>query len=500
VSVASTQVRESPEGPAIVWLRQDLRLADNPALSRAASGGRAVIPVFILDEAAEIRPQGGASKWWLNRSLAALESDLAAHGSRLILRRGPAARVLEQLVAETGAGAVVWNRLHDAASITRDRQIKAALTARGVEAATFNAATFNAALLNEPWEIANGSGQPYRVFTPYWRVARARIVDTPIDGPSSRLAAPDRWPAGDRLEGWGLHPTAPDWSTGFGDWTPGEAGAMAALERFLDEALDDYADQRDRPAMSATSRLSPHLHFGEIGPRQVWRAVQSAVAGGQASERQADRFLAELGWREFNHHILFHQPRLPTASFRPEFDRLVWRDDEAGFAAWARGQTGYPMVDAGMRELWTTGTMHNRVRMIAASFLVKDLLIDWRRGEAWFWDTLVDADIAQNAANWQWVAGSGADAAPYFRVFNPVSQGETFDPDGAYVRRWVPELARLPAGLIHAPWTAPPALLAAAGVMLGRDYPRPILDHAQARRRALDAFAALKSAQPEPAA
>lgn len=489
MSDASTQVRESPEGPAIVWLRQDLRLADNPALTRAVRDGRAVIPLYILDTAPEIRPPGGASKWWLNRSLAALAADLEARGSRLVLRRGPAAEVLRRLVAETGAAAVYWNRLYDNAAIRRDQALKAELTADGIEARSFNAA-----LLNEPWEVANGSGQPYRVFTPYWRAARTRIGEAEIAPAPPRPTAPGQWPASEALADWGLHPTAPDWSTGFSAWTPGEAGAMAALDRFLDQALDGYADGRDRPAVDATSRLSPHLHFGEIGPRQVWRAVQAAAASGRAGERQADKFLAELGWREFNHHILFHNPHLPTDNFRPEFDRVAWREDEAGFRAWSRGLTGYPIVDAGMRELWTTGTMHNRVRMIVASFLVKDLLVDWRRGEAWFWDTLLDADVAQNAANWQWVAGSGADAAPWFRVFNPVGQGEKFDADGAYVRRWVPELAALPADVIHAPWTAPPALLAAAGVVLGRDYPRPILDHGQARQRALAAFAVLKSA------
>ncbi len=472
-------------GPAIVWFRQDLRLADNPALTAAAAGGRPVIPVYILDDTPDARPLGGASKWWLNRSLIALSADLEAHASRMILRRGDPAHQLNEIIATTGATAVFWNRQYDRHAVARDSGIKSDLSVDGVEVASFNGS-----LLSEPWTVRNGSGEPYRVFTPYWRAARSRI-EVPAALPSPvALTTPERWPDSDGLSSWGLHPANPDWSTGFSDWTPGEAGAQAALERFLGGAIDGYADARDRPSVEGTSRLSPHLHFGEIGPRQIWRAVQAADA--PASQR--DKFLAEIGWREFNHHILFHWPDLPTDNFKPAFDGFAWREDGAAFAAWSRGQTGYPIVDAGMRELWATGYMHNRVRMIVASFLIKDLLIDWRDGEAWFWDALVDADIGQNAANWQWVAGSGADASPYFRIFNPVTQGQTFDREGAYVRRWVPELAALPDALIHAPWTAPDEALVEAGVILGRTYPRPIVDHAEARSRALAAYAAVRSA------
>ncbi|MDB5470820.1 MAG: Deoxyribodipyrimidine photo-lyase [Caulobacter sp.] len=473
--------------PTLLWLRQDLRLADNPAL--AAIEGP-VIPVYILDETDGVRPMGGASRWWLDKSLAALAVDLEARGSRLILRRGTAGQVLADLVRETGARAVHWNRLYEAGTIARDRAIKADLTAAGIEVLSCNAA-----LLNEPWEIQTGAGGPYKVYTPYWRAARQRVGDVVLHRASQTLESPQSWPNSARLSDWGLHPCRPDWSEGF-DWTPGEAGAKAALHDFLDGPVRGYSSDRDRPDRPGTSRLSPHLHFGEVGPRQVWRAAQDAAARG-ASESQIDKFLAELGWREFHHHLLFHWPNLATENFRPEWDHFAWRDDDEAFEAWAMGQTGFPIIDAGMRELWATGFMHNRLRMIVASFLIKDLLIDWRRGEQWFWDCLVDADLAQNSANWQWVAGSGADASPWFRIFNPVTQGRKFDPDGAYVRQWAPELRNLPNGVIHAPWTAVSEVLGQAGIQLGRDYPKPLVDHGRARDRALEAYAALRAAPRE---
>ena len=475
--------------PAILWLRQDLRLTDNPALTEALAGSRPVIPVYIVDESAGARTLGGAALWWLNRSLRALAADLEARGSRLILRRGDPAHHLNELIATTGATAVCWNRLYDKHAVARDSAIKSDLTADGV-----SVISCNGGLLNEPWAVKNGSGEPYRVFTPYWRAARAKTVVGPAQPAPGSLPAPDRWPDSDNLVDWGLHPTAPDWSTGFSDWVPGEAGASARLDAFLSGPVAGYGANRDLPGVEGTSRLSPHLHFGEIGPRQVWRAAQAVIAAGDAPEAQADKFLAELGWREFNHHILFHWPDLPTANFKPAFDAFPWLGDDAGFRAWSRGQTGYPIVDAGMRELWATGFMHNRVRMIVASFLIKDLMVDWREGERWFWDTLVDADIAQNAANWQWVAGSGADASPYFRIFNPITQGEKFDAAGAYVRRWVPELSGLPDDVLHAPWTATTHDLNRARVVLGKTYPRPIVDHARARDRALAAYSAVRSA------
>ncbi|HWA64028.1 MAG TPA: deoxyribodipyrimidine photo-lyase, partial [Caulobacteraceae bacterium] len=298
------------------------------------------------------------------------------------------------------------------------------------------------------------------------------------------LRPPSEWPVSDSLEAWRLRPRAPDWATGFSGWRPGELGALERLDRFLGAAAGDYAAARDFPGKAGTSRLSPHLAFGEIGPRQVARSVVLAEALGELSTAQAEAFLRELGWREFNVQLLFHHPRMGHENLNVAFDAFPWRDDPPALAAWREGRTGYPLVDAGMRELWTTGWMHNRVRMVVASFLVKHLMLDWRLGEAWFWDTLVDADPANNAANWQWVAGSGADAPPFFRIFNPTAQGERFDPDGAYVRRWVPEVAALPASLAHQPWRAakPPP-----------DYPPPLVDHAEARGRALQAYAALKA-------
>ncbi len=471
--------------PAVVWLRNDLRLGDNPALSTAALAGP-VIPLYILDETTGTRPLGGAARWWLDKSLRALSADLADRGAPLVLRRGPAEQVLKEVIAEIGAGSVYWNRLYDPSAVCRDGKIKAALRAAGVATSSFNGA-----LLNEPWTVKTGAGGPYRVFTPYWRAARTSADESGPDTTPLRLQGFEASPASDLLDDWRLHPRTPDWSAGFQDWRPGEAGAQAGLASFLSGGVDNYIDVRNLPAMPGTSRLSPHLHFGEISPRQVWAAAKRAVAERSAPPNQIDGFLRELGWREFNHQLGFHFPRMEQDGFNPRFLNFPWRDDPAGAEAWRHGRTGFPIVDAGMRELWATGWMHNRVRMIVASFLIKDLLVDWRVGEAWFWDTLVDADLANNLAGWQWVAGSGADAAPYFRVFNPVLQGEKFDPDGTYVRRWVPELARLPNAHIHKPWRADNDILTAANVRLGATYPAPIVDHAVARDRALAAYGRL---------
>ena len=471
------------ELPVIVWFRQDLRLADNPALVAAAETGRPVIPLFILDDETPGRwAPGGASRWWLERSLAALGRDLAHIGSPLILRRGNAEAVLPALVAESGATAVFWNRCYEPFAIARDTRLKAELKAGGVEVRSHNGS-----LLREPWEVNSKAGTPLKVFTPFWKALQALgDPDKPL-APPARLSPPAQQPAGDALAHWGLYPARPDWAAGFGAlWTPGEAGAQARFADFSAAAITDYADQRNVPGQPGTSRLSPHLHWGEISPRMLWHATRSEAGGG------AESFLREVGWREFSCHLLHHEPLLPQRNLRGEFDSFPWADDAAGLGRWQRGETGYPIVDAGLRELWATGWMHNRVRMIAASFLIKDLLIDWRHGQDWFWDTLVDADLAANAASWQWVAGCGADAAPYFRVFNPVLQGMKFDPDGRYVRRWVPELARLPDSLLHTPWTAAPLVLEAAGIRMGKTYPLPMVDHGKARDRALAAFGTIK--------
>lgn len=473
--------------PVIVWFRQDLRLTDNPALGAAAQGGRPIVPVYIRDDDAAGRwAPGGAARWWLHGSLESLAAALAGKGASLVLRSGPAADVLQALVAETRASAVYWNRCYEPFAVARDGKIKAALAARGIDAQSFNAA-----LLFEPWTVRTRSGGPHRVFTPFWRACLARPEPArPLPAPT-RLASPAGTIRSERLEDWSLRPTRPDWAGGFrATWSPGEAGARARLDAFLASGVSEYKNARDFPGRQGTSRLSPHLHWGEIGPRQVWHAVRAA-AGADAG---AETLLTELGWREFSASLLHHFPALPEEPLRPEFARFAWAPDRRALSAWQRGRTGYPIVDAGLRELWATGWMHNRVRMIAASFLVKHLLQPWQDGAAWFWDTLVDADLASNAAGWQWVAGCGADAAPFFRIFNPVLQGEKFDPAGAYVRRWVPELARLPDAVLHKPWTAPAGVLADAGVALGRTYPRPVVEHGAARARALAAFAALKTA------
>ncbi|QEX21629.1 deoxyribodipyrimidine photo-lyase [Hypericibacter adhaerens] len=475
--------------PVILWFRQDLRLEDNPAL-RAASAEGPLIALYILDETKGVRPWGGASRWWLAESLASLETALRRKAVPLILRRGPADKVLAEVIAETKARSVHWNRSYEPYAIRRDKAIKAYLTRRGIAAASHNAA-----LLFEPWTVETQAGEPFKVFTPFWRFLQSQPDPAPPSPAPRRLEKAYKQPRSEKLADWSLKPTAPDWAAGFRKlWQPGESGARLRLEEFLTGHLGRYPERRDRPDLPATARLSPHLHWGEIGPRQIWHAVKTMqiASGDLVSPRAAETFLRELGWREFSHHLLFHWPKLWAEAWRPEYRRFPWRGDPAGLAAWQHGRTGYPIVDAGMRELWTTGWMHNRVRMIAASFLVKHLLVSWQEGEAWFWDTLIDADLAQNAASWQWVAGSGADAAPYFRIFNPVLQGERFDPEGAYVRRWVPELARVPHEFLHKPWTAAPTLLAASGVVLGRDYPHPIVDHAAARARALAAFERVK--------
>jgi deoxyribodipyrimidine photo-lyase len=462
---------------SIVWFRNDLRLADNPALIAALGSGRPVVPVYVLDAETEgVRAPGAASRWWLHHSLASLDASLRALGSRLVLRRGPAEAAITELAAACDARSVYWNRVYDQGTRERDARLKQSFTARGVIAESHKAN-----LLVEPWEVATQAGQPFKVFTSFWRACRALKSPTaPLPAPKL-LPAPRAWPDSDKLSDWRLLPTAPDWAGGMrASWTPGEAAAARRLTDFLDDALARYRQARDLPAVEGTSRLSPHLAFGEISPRQIWRA-----ATGLGHSAAVEKFLAELGWREFAYNLLFHFGDLAQRNFRPEFDVFPWQEAGDALEAWRRGRTGYPIVDAGMRELWTTGWMHNRVRMITASFLTKDLLIDWRAGERWFWDTLVDADPANNATGWQWVAGSGADAAPYFRIFNPVLQGEKFDPSGDYVRRWIPELASLPADTIHRPWTAkqplPPEI-----------YPARLVDHAAARERALEAFRTLR--------
>lgn len=475
----------SPSRPVIVWLRKDLRLDDNAALAAAMETGAPVIPLHIREpENAGTGPLGGAQGWWLHHSLAAFGRSLEGLGSRLVLKSGEAGAVLERLIAETGAQAVFWNRRHDPAGIAVDAPLKQALKARGV-----TVRSFAGQLLHEPTKLLTGGGTPFRVYTPFWKALDgAGDPPSPLDAPA-RLAAPQTWPDTERLEDWSLLPAKPDWAAAFGKvFTPGEAEAHRRLAVFLDEKLQRYDSGRDFPAEDATSLLSPHLAMGEISPARIWHATKGL--GEAVGHANLIRFRKELAWRDFSYHLLFHFPDLATRNWNSRFDAFEWRFDAGLFRAWTKGLTGYPIVDAGMRQLWRHGTMHNRVRMIVASFLIKDLLIDWRHGERWFRDTLVDADPASNAASWQWVAGSGADASPWFRIFNPVLQGEKFDPKGEYVRQFVPELAGLEDRFIHRPFEAPPAALARAGVTLGETYPRPVVDHAAARQRALAAYEA----------
>ena len=478
------------ERPALLWFRDDLRRADNPALCKALDTGRPLIALYILDDdEAAPRTPGGAARWWLHHSLAALSEALTDKGSRLVLRRGSARTILADLCAGAEVASVFWNRRYEAAAVAADTAIKAALTDAGIEVHSFQAN-----LLAEPFTLKNKSGSPFKVYTPFARALRA------MGAPRAPLPAPCALPpsprdiASDRLEDWALRPghlpnPEPDWAAGLRDaWSPGEAGASARLSDFIEDGLVGYAEGRDCPAKRHVSGLSPHLRSGEISPFQIWHAAAHAQASGTAPERDVEKFLSELIWREFCASLAFHQPDIATEPLDSAFRAMPWRDDPAGEAAWRRGRTGYPLVDAGMRQLWHEGTIHNRVRMVVASFLIKHLGIDWRRGEEWLWDTLVDADAASNPANWQWVAGCGADAAPYVRVFNPTLQGERFDGRGAYIRQWVPELADLPDRWLHKPWAAPADVLQQAGVTLGETYPKPIVDHDAARRRALDAY------------
>lgn len=478
---------------SVVWFRHDLRLEDNPALLAAVKHGGSIIPVFIWapEEETPWEP-GGASRWWLHQSLMSLNAELQKRGSRLVIRHGPSLGTLQTLVRKAGAQAVFWNRRYEPALVKRDAKIATELRADGV-----TVQSFNAALLFEPWEILNKQGKPFQVFTPFWKACLASPQPAaPLPAPT-HLRAKAKWPKTVPISKLDLEPRL-DWASGLrATWTPGSQGALAQMEHFVKEGLLGYAGNRDRPDREGVSRLSPHLHFGEIGPRQVWHAVRkrSRVSRKADAGRGAEAYLRQLGWREFAYHLLFHFPHTTDHPLRPDFAAFPWKKDARGLRAWQRGRTGYPMVDAAMRQLWTTGWMHNRVRMVVASFLIKDLLLRWQEGARWFWDTLVDADLANNTLGWQWTAGCGADAAPYFRVFNPVGQGEKFDADGTYVRQWVPELAGLPDKWIHRPWEAPRDVLRDAGVELGRTYPKPIVDHDVARRRALQALTTMKKRQ-----
>jgi deoxyribodipyrimidine photo-lyase len=474
--------------PVVVLFREDLRLSDNGALHAAVETGRPVIAILVLDDGSESRQaQGGARRWWLHHSLTSLNLDLEKSGGSLVLRRGRHADIVRDVAQKTGADTVFWNRRYHHDAMAVDAALKTKLAGDG-----FTVKSFAGHLMHEPTRITTKEGSPFKVYSPFWRAFSAQYH------PGSAWPAPRHvnWFAGalesETLDNWGLLPTTPDWADGLRQtWTPGEAGARAALADFVAGPLRGYAKNRDLPAGQTTSRLSPYLAHGEITARQAWIAATAA----NVPDSDIEKFIKELAWREFSYHLLFHFPDIGWENFNDRFNNFPWRTDDDLLRAWQQGQTGYPLVDAGMRELWQTGWVHNRVRMVVASFLVKHLLIDWREGEAWFADTLVDADPASNTASWQWVAGSGADAAPYFRVFNPITQSRKFDAEAAYVRRYVPELARLDDTNIHAPWEAPSDALRRAGVTLGKTYPKPVVDHAAARERALAAYNEIKGNQ-----
>lgn len=476
------------KSPLLVWFRDDLRVADHPALAAAEKTGRPVIALYVLDdESRGLRELGGASRWWLAGSLRTHASKLKSLGVSLVLRRGQAEKAVPALVRETKATRVHWTRRYGHAGKI-DRMVADKLRANGIEVHVYGGS-----LLHEPEDVETKAGGPMRVYTPFMRAARMQ------GDPKTPLATLKKMQGvrgikSDNLSDWNFEPSKPNWAKEMdGIWTRGEDGARERLYDFLDGGVKGYAAGRDRPDQEHVSRLSPHLRFGEISPRQVWHAAYAALERKQSPvSKDVEKFIAEIYWREFSYHLLHHYPDLGTKNFQQRFDKFPWRADKKALRAWQLGKTGYPLIDAGMRQLWRTGWMHNRVRMVCASFLVKHLLIDWREGERWFWDTLVDADPANNTASWQWVAGSGADAAPYFRIFNPVTQGEKFDPLGKYVREFVPEVANLPDNEIHEPWKAPPAVLAAAGIKLGPHYPEPIVDHAAARAQALEAFGETK--------
>lgn len=478
--------------PVLLWFRQDLRLHDNWALAAAVASGKPVVPVYICDEEGSSGwPLGGASRWWLHHSLNSLDQSLRKLGSRMILVKGRANECLRDLISQTGADSVYWNRCYEPGSMALTNRLKDDLGSNGIELKSFNSA-----LLFEPQEVRNKQGNPFRVFTPFWRHCLTREVASPMTFDVERIRGPESWPKSLEVAGLELLPTV-KWDAGFSDyWKPGEENAQARLKLFLNKRISDYAETRDHPQLRGTSMLSPSLHFGEIGPRQIWDGIKKLgeKSGAFPDSNGAKVFLSEVGWREFAYHLLCHFPQTPREPLRTEYAQFPWEADPGGtkLQAWQRGLTGYPIVDAGMRQLWQTGWMHNRVRMIAGSFLVKHLRLPWTDGAAWFWDTLLDADLANNTLGWQWTAGCGADAAPYFRIFAPVTQGRRFDPEGDYIRKWVPELSSMPAKHIHSPWEAPDEVTQAAGVRLGDNYPEPMVDHATARKEALAAWQTIR--------
>lgn len=473
---------------SIVWFRQDLRIADQPTLIAAIQRNQPVIPLFIWEpKEYEKWSPGAASKWWLHFSLISLEKELCKLGLELIVRTGSAIKNLLEISKEANVDLVYWNRCYEPALIDRDASIQAHLKKENI-----HVQIFNGSLLYQPWEILNKQSKPFKIFTPFWKSClNTGNIETPLDLPAS---AP---PCHTKLKS--LPISSLDllphihWDTGLKEsWQPGTSNALNQLKFALKQVIPFYIPDRDRPDKPGTSQLSPYLHFGEISPRMIWQAV---MAEKHLEMTQKEAFLRQLGWREFGYYLLYHFPNTTDAPLYDKYAAMPWLGNQPGLESWQKGLTGYPIVDAGMRQLWRTGWMHNRVRMIVGSFLVKDLLIHWKEGAKWFWDTLVDADLANNTLGWQWIGGCGADAAPYYRVFNPVLQGKKFDPEGEYVKKWVPELKLLPKKWVHQPWDAPNDVLKHAEVELGKSYPYPIIDHGFARLRALEAFKILNRGQ-----
>lgn len=470
---------------SIVWLRQDLRTEDNPSLQAAIAEGGPIIPVFIWapDEEGEW-PPGAASRWWLHQSLEQLNLDLAELGLKLLIRKGSSLKNILEIVHSAKAGSVFWNQRYEPASLQRDKLVMRELKSQGLKVGCFNGS-----LLLHPEEVLSRQNTPFKVFTPFWNCCLKELhCVTPLPKIKRKLKGCSASIDSETIQSLGLLPHIP-WDTGLkAEWKPGQRQAHKALKEAVHSIVEGYSETRDRPDMKGVSKLSPYLHFGEISPRQVWHAVQNYFLG---DECKSAAYLRQIGWREFGYYLLYHFPYTTTEPMQAKFVHFEWKGNDHNLSAWKKGLTGYPFVDAGMRQLWHTGWMHNRVRMAAASFLVKDLMLPWQLGARWFWDTLVDADLANNTLGWQWTAGCGADAAPYFRVFNPTSQGEKFDVTREYVKTWVPELKLLSPKWIYKPWLAPKEELQQAGIVLGRDYPFPIVDHDQARVEALSAFKSL---------
>ncbi len=471
--------------PIIVWFRQDLRLKDNPALIAAHETGRPIIPLYILDDknSGEWK-MGGASRWWLHQSLKSLGKSL---NDSLVFDNGNPKDILKDIIKETNADSVYWNRCYEPWRIKRDKEIKQSLSDDG-----FDVKSFNGALLFEPMDALKEDGTPYKVFTPFYK--RGCLERNPE--PRDVQPAPKKLNLFEykrkALDDLALMPNTNWYEQMENEWKPGEKGAQDTLKHFLENGLKGYKEGRNFPNQDNISRLSPYLHYGEISPYDVWHCARVAMVDRQC-ETDGAHFLSEIGWREFSNSLLYHFPHLPRKNLQEKFTDFPWKENEKYLKAWQTGQTGYPIVDAGMRELWQTGYMHNRLRMVVGSFLVKNLLLHWHHGEGWFWDTLLDADLANNSASWQWIAGCGADAAPYFRVFNPLTQGQKFDKTGEYVRRYVPELEKMPDKYLHNPWEAPDNVLEYAGVELGKSYPKPIVNLKVSRERALEAFKSLKA-------